>query len=138
MTTYGLGVTIRIVDPTREPNAQNSVVCAEASACSALPQIYRAAHAPQMPAPAQTVRIEVEVAGAESVALLLQVVPPGQYISEQDPLYESTWETSPMHVERIEVDAAGVYRSVYVAQVSSSAQCRRCLVRYAAALYATM
>jgi hypothetical protein len=85
-----------------------------------------------MPAPAQTVRIELEVSGAESVSLLLQVVTPGQYISEQDPLYESTWETRPMHVERIEADTAGVYRSVFVAEVAPSVQCRRCLIRCAA------
>jgi len=131
LCTCGLGVTIGAVDPTREPNARNSVLCAEAPTCSALPQIYRAAHTPQMPAPAQTVRIELEVSGAESVSLLLQVVTPGQYISEQDPLYESTWETRPMHVERIEADAAGVYRSVFVAEVSPSVQCRRCLIRCA-------
>ena len=131
LCTCGLGVTIGAVDPTREPNARNSVFCAEAPACSAFPQIYRVAHTPQMPAPAQTVRIELEVSGAESVSLLLQVVTPGQYISEQDPLYESTWETRPMHVERIEADAAGVYRSVFVAEVSPSVQCRRCLIRCA-------
>ncbi len=119
------GRATRKIPPT--PGARNSVF-----ATNAPPQLRQVSHEPEQPKSGDRVRISARVSdpdGVGNVALLYQVVEPGNYIELKDGRYESQWVTLPMTDDGQNGDArAG--DSVYTAELPASVQKHRTLVRY--------
>ena len=89
-------------------------------------------HGPQRPKSNESVTITVKVTdadGVSAVALEHQVVAPGDYISINDPRYETNWTSVAMHDDGSGGDAkAG--DTVYTAVLPAALQQHRHLVRY--------
>ena len=96
------------------------------------PQMRQVEHGPQRPKSNETVTITVKVTdadGVSAVALEYQVVAPGDYISINDPRYETNWTSVAMHDDGSGGDAkAG--DTVYTAVLPAALQQHRHLVRY--------
>ena len=109
------------------PGAINSVY-----ATNLPPQIRQVDHSPQQPAAGQPVTITAKVTdadGVSSVALLYQLVAPGDYIELTDPAYTNNWTQVPMNDRGVDGDALAD-DNIYTVTLPATLQIHRRLVRY--------
>ncbi len=120
-----LGGSWKSAPPT--PGAVNSVLVDNAA-----PQMRQVNHAPEQPQANQAVTITARVTdpdGVQSVQLSYQLVNPGDYISQSDPRYQTTWTQVAMRDDGQLGDAAandGTYTAIMPAEL----QTHRRLIRY--------
>lgn len=115
----------RSAPPT--PGRQNSVLTNNIP-----PQIRQVEHLPQQPKSNETVLITAKITdpdGVANVQLHYQIVDPGNYIALKDAAYESEWDDVTMHDDGLNGDLIGG-DSVYAAQLPTSIQAHRRMIRY--------
>ena len=109
------------------PGARNSVF-----ADNAAPQMRHVEHTPQQPKSGEVVTVTSLITdpdGVASVALLYQLVDPGNYINIDDPAYQTDWTTVAMKDDGTGGDATAG-DGVYTVQLPADVQVNRRLVRY--------